>query len=114
MASILRSYLNSTNQEHYEESQKRAIFEAVARLIRSDIKANMPPVENHYPTTKTLKLQSALDYFPESLQILLNALFVGKDMQQKIAIIGYTIMQAVQPWAVFAPLQIGPAVWMQP
>ena len=48
---ILRSYFNSTNQEGDEESQKRAILETAAKLIKSDIKTNVPPINNQYPTT---------------------------------------------------------------
>ena len=44
---------------------------------------------------------------PCSLQLLLNTLFVGKDTQQKVASIGQSIIQAVRPRAVLAPLQIG-------
>ena len=44
---------------------------------------NVPPV-NEYPTTDTLKLQNALDYIPKSLHIVLKALFVGNETEQKI------------------------------
>ena len=55
---ILRSYFNSTKEKGAEESQKRAVLEAVA---------NVPTVKDQYPTTEELKLQAALDYIPESL-----------------------------------------------
>ena len=54
---------------------------------------NVPPV-NENPTTDTLKLQNALDYIPKSLPIVLKALFVGNETEQKIASIGHAIVQA--------------------
>ena len=54
---------------------------------------NVPPV-NEYPTTDTLELQNALDYIPKSLDIVLKALFVGNETEQKIASIGHAIVQA--------------------
>ena len=109
---ILRSYFNSTKEKGDEESQKRAVLEAAARLIKSDIKTNVPTVKDQYPTTEELKLQAALDYIPESLRSVLTALFVGKDTQKKVASIGHAIIQAVRPRAVLAPLQIGLSVQM--
>ena len=43
---------------------------------------------------------------------MLDALFVGKDTQRKVASIGHAIIQAVRPRAVLAPLQIGLSVQM--
>ena len=108
---ILRSYFNSRTQTGDEESEKRRLLETAAKLIKSDIK-NIVPHVNEYPSTETLKLQNALDYVPESLRIVLNALFVGKETEQKVASIGHAIIQAVLPRAVIAPLQIGLAVQM--
>ncbi len=39
---ILQSYFKCTNKDGDEESQKRAILETAARLIKSDIKINVP------------------------------------------------------------------------
>ena len=107
---ILRSCMNRTIQGCDEVSQKRAILDAAARLIKSDIKPNVSSISNQYPSTDTLKLQAALDYIPESLCIVLNGLFVGKDNRRKIASIGHAIIQAVRSRAVLAPLQIGLSV----
>lgn len=69
---ILRSYFKNAKKESDEESQKRAILETAARLIKSDIKTNIPSINDQYPTTEAIKLQSALEYIPESLSILLK------------------------------------------
>ena len=81
---ILRSYFNNTKQNRderlpeTERSEKGRLLETAAKLIKSDIMTNVPPV-NEYPTTDTLKLQNALDYIPKSLHIMLKALFVGNE-----------------------------------
>ena len=110
---ILRSYYNTTNEEGNEESQKIKIIETAARLIKSDIKTNVSPVSDQYPTSDTVKLQAALDYIPESLRIVLKSLFSGSDAQRKVASIGHAIIQAVRPRAVVAPLQICLSVQLQ-
>ena len=89
---ILRSYFNE--QEKDEESQKQAIIRTAARLIKSDIKSNVPSVMDHYPSTKSLELDSALLFVPETLHTLLNGLFVGKETSRKVAGIGQAIVQA--------------------
>ena len=74
---ILRSYFNTQTKD--EESQKQAIIETAVRLIKSDIKSNVPCLTNQYPSAKSLKLDSALSFVPDTLQTLLNGLFVGKE-----------------------------------
>ncbi|KAG7178151.1 hypothetical protein Hamer_G003931 [Homarus americanus] len=105
---ILRFYFNFQAKD--EESQKQAIIETAARLIKSDIKSNVPSLTDQYPSAKSLKLDSALSFVPDTLQMLLNGLFVGKETRRKVAGIGHAIVQAVRPRAVVAPLQDGLAV----
>lgn len=105
---ILRDYFSI--QEKDEEAQKRAIIETAAKLIKSDIKSKIPSSTDEYPKTSSLECQSALDYLPLSLRCLLENLFVGKDIHRKVASIGQSVVQAVRPRAVVAPLQLGLAV----
>ncbi|KAG1706964.1 hypothetical protein GQR58_003591 [Nymphon striatum] len=56
---ILRSYFKSHGKEEDEEAQKRAIIKAAARLIRSDIKSNVPSTSDEYPSIEMLKVESA-------------------------------------------------------
>ena len=42
-----------------------------------------------------------------SLRSMLNFMLVGVDKDEKVASIGHSIVQAVPPGAVVAPLQIG-------
>ena len=107
---ILRSYFKNNPQEGDEASQKRAIIETAARLIKSDIKPTVPSLTDQYPNTEALKLDSALVYIPETLFNMLHYLFVGKNTERKVASIGQAIIQAVRPRTVIAPLQVGLAV----
>ena len=93
-----------------EESQKKAIIETAARLIKSDIKTEIPSVIDQYPGTDMLNLDSALRYLQDTLCFMLDFLFVGKDKSQKVAGVGQAIIQAVRPRAVLAPVQIGLAL----
>lgn len=62
---------------------------------------------DQYPSSKSLKLDSALGYLPPSLRTMLNSLFVGIDKDEKVASIGQAIIQAVRPKVLVVPLQIG-------
>ena len=53
---ILRNYYKSLRKDDDEDLQKNAILEAAARIIKSDIKTNIQPVSNHYPTSEDIKL----------------------------------------------------------
>ena len=107
---ILRSYCKQKCQKGDEESQKRAIIETAARLIKSDIKSQVSTVKNQYPSSEDLKYDSALSFIPTSLRTALETLFIGKDTRRKVAAVGHAIIQAVRPRAVIAPLQVGLAV----
>ena len=104
---ILRSYFKTHGKEEDEEAQKRAIIKTAARLIRSDIKTNVPSTSGEYPSIEMLKLESALNYIPGTLHTLLDLLLVGQNKPRKVASIGQAIIQAARPRAVLAPLQVG-------
>ena len=48
-----------------------------------------------------------VDYIPKTLQLLLRDMFAGKETGNKLTSIGQSIMQAICPRAILAPLQIG-------
>jgi hypothetical protein len=108
---ILRDYVNEMNK-YDEEAHKKSIIETAAKLIRSDIKTSIKFSKDNYPTTKEINLESALEYIPDSLHMILKHLLMGNDKSRKIASIGQAIVQAVRPRSVIAPLQIGLAVQM--
>lgn len=78
-------------------------------MIKSDIKSNVLSVTDQYPSTKSVELDSALSFAPDTLRTLLNGLFVGKVTSRKVAGIGQEIVQAAAR-AVIAPLRLGLAV----
>lgn len=103
---ILRAYFKSAKSSD-EESKKRAIIATAAKLIKCDIKTYVQSITDQYPSSQSLKLDAALNYLPSSLRLLLNLLLVGTHKHEKVASIGLSIIQAVRPRAVLAPLQIG-------
>ena len=102
---ILRSYF-MRDEDTEEESQKKAIIETAARLIKSDIKTEVPSVIDQYPGTDMLNLDSTLRYFPDTLHFMLDFLCVGKGKGQKVAGVGQAIIQALCPRAVLAPVPV--------
>jgi len=80
---ILRAYYKDAQQDRDEEAQKKAIIETAARLIKSDIKTDVPSVTDHYPKSEELELDSALAFLPDTLRHMLNCLFVGKKRNVK-------------------------------
>ena len=71
MDDIQRSYYKQKCQEGDEESQKRAIIETAARLIKIDIKSQVSTVKNQYPSSEELILDSALSFIPTSMRTAL-------------------------------------------
>ena len=69
---LLRNYINTPNGDDDEETKKRAIIEAAAKLIKSDIKTMIPPSVEEYPKSAAVTLESALEYVPASLRCLLQ------------------------------------------
>jgi len=100
-SSILRDYFKMPNKDD-EETQKRAIIETAAKLIRSDIKTHLIAIMSEYPKATDLDLESTLEYVPPSLRYMLQHLLVGKDIRRKQASIGHCIIQAVCPRTVIA------------
>ena len=105
-AKILRTNFE-TSKDGDSESQKRAIIATAAKLLKCDIKTEIPSVTDRYPSPQSLKLDTTFDYLPISLRTMLNKLFVGTDKDEKVAAIGQSIIQAVRPRALVVPLQIG-------
>ena len=88
------------------EKDKLRIIETGAKLIKDDIKA-VKTSHCNYPGIDELGSEESINFLPTSLRVLLTDLFVGKDVQAKIASIGQAIMQAARPRVLLAPLQIG-------
>ncbi len=88
------------------ENEKMRIIETAAKLIQSDIKA-LPFINDVFPSPEEMQSASAEKFLPETLQLLLKTMFVGKKTNGKVASIEQAIMQATRPRVILAPLQLG-------
>ncbi|CAG2201846.1 unnamed protein product [Mytilus edulis] len=110
----LRDTASCVLQEFYHrptyqnpDDEKKAIIDAAAKLIKSDIRSLKGDKENYPLASDVSSLKSNLQYVPESLSYLLETMFAEKDSKMKIASIGQAIVQASRPRVLIAPLQIG-------
>ncbi|VDI00550.1 Hypothetical predicted protein [Mytilus galloprovincialis] len=110
----LRDTASCVLQEFYHrptyqnpDDEKKAIIDAAAKLIKSDIRSLKGDKENYPLASDVSSLKSNLQYVPESLSYLLETMFAEKDSKMKIASIGQAIIQASRPRVLIAPLQIG-------
>jgi hypothetical protein len=106
---ILHNFHQQTQQK--EGDEKNQIIEAAAKLIKQDIR-EMSQTRDTYPSTEDLSTETAKQFLPPSLLLLLMTLFCGKDSRSKIPSIGQAIMQATRPRILLAPLLIGLGVQM--
>ena len=81
---ILRNYFNTPNGDD-EETKKRAIIEAAAKLIKSDIKTIITPSVEEYPKSNDVTLESAIEYVPASVRCLLQDLQRHASKKQVLA-----------------------------
>ena len=104
VTSILRNYYQKPKEVDVQ-LQKIRLIEAAAAIIISDVKESIPSRGENYPTSDSLSRSNSLRYVPSTLRLLLSQMFSGKDTDLKIAAVGQSIIQAVRPRAVIAPLQ---------
>ena len=67
---IISNYFNTPNGDD-EETEKRAIIEAAAKLTKSDIKTIITPSVEEYPKSNDVTLECALEYVPAGFNICL-------------------------------------------
>ena len=109
--SILRDYYNKPKDVDME-LQKIQLIEAAACLLKSEIKNTATSEKDFYPDAKNLNAVNSLAYLPPLVRLFCTKLFVGRNITTKVAAIGQSILQAVRPRAVVAPLQIGLSIQM--
>ena len=85
--------------------EKMRIIETAAKLIKNDIKSVIQSTD-YYPTSKEMSAETAIDFLPESLRVLLQ-IFIPKKSSSKVASLGQAIMQATRPRVLLCPLQLG-------
>jgi hypothetical protein len=77
------------------EVEKVRMIRTAAKLIRSDIKSIVQD-KTFYPSSLDMSTaEVAMNFLPESLRILLEILFVGKEKDLKVCAQG----QAIITWA---------------
>ena len=106
--SILREF-HKQQKSMNPEDEKLNIIKTAAKLIGSDVKF-MEVLNDSYPASSDIA--AAASYVPESLRVLLRNMFAGKNIDTKVASIGQSIMQAIRPRTMIAPLQLGLGVQM--
>ena len=92
--------------------EKLRIIETAGILIKNELKS-VKQAKDVYPTAEDMSsVTETMKYIPQSLSLLLKAMFVSKDVTLKVAAIGQAIMQASRPRTCKPPLQIRLAVQM--
>ena len=110
-SSIINEFYSQPKKEDCE-AEKTKIIKAAANLIKSDFKKINVTSENFPSSVEMSSIQSALDFVLDLLELFLRTLFVGKDVDLKVASIGQAIMQAVRPRVLLAPLHLGLGIQM--
>ena len=99
-------------KDNTPEQEKMGIIKTAASLIKNDVKLKKI-ASDVYPTPAEMSsTTAALAFLPDSLQVLLRNMFVGKKVDVKLASIGQAIMHAIRPRVLLAPLQLGLGIQM--
>ena len=105
------SFTNTKNRDNPDEEKLR-IIKTAAQFMESEIKSIILPNDT-YPSIDNIScVANAIDYIPLSLQLFMKTIFSCKDSDLKLVSIGQSLMQAVCPRAILAPLQLSLGVQM--
>lgn len=107
-SSIINNFYDKTNSTNanFEDSKQKIILTA-AELIKAEIK-DLKVISNEYPTPTDIQdIGGNLSYLPDSLKSFLTSIVTGKETERKVSAIGQTIIQAVRPRVLLAPLHLG-------
>ena len=88
---ILHDFFEASRRDINGNEKERLIM-AAAEILKSDIKSVQS--NSSYPTSASVEMLSVmtLEYVPQSLQLLLHTLFVGKEKELKVCSIGQATM----------------------
>lgn len=105
-SAILHDFFEGSKRDGNDK--ERIIMAAAESDIRSVVQAN-----STYPTSLEMSsVMKTLLYVPQSLQLFLRTLFVGKEKELKVCSLGQAMIQATRPRALLPPLQLGFGVQM--
>ncbi len=100
-------FINTTSNSSREKNtteEKMKLVQAVARLIKEDIKS-ITMTHDVYPSCDDLRSQEAgTEFLPDSLKELI---IPGQNTGVKVASIGQAIVQAARFKVLLTPLQLG-------
>ena len=110
--SILRKFYQEEKAQNVMDQKKRVI-KLAADLIKSEIN-DIPQVKGEYFCFNDMEKESCLNFIPETLLLLLNALSARKsevkDRTLVHAALGQAIVQMSRPRTITAPMQLALAV----
>lgn len=109
---ILNDFFQREKKSKNADDVKNDLIRTAAKILKADMKKSDCNKQTYPQTSDISSTANNLAFLPDSLQLLLRELFVGKELDSKIAAIGQAIMQAVRPRIILAPLQIGLGVQM--
>ena len=110
-SNILHKFYESPKKDDSEYGKYRLI-ETAAKLIKNDIKS-ISTDSSIYPSRDEIRsVEENIAFFPGTLKVFLQNVFVGKGTKTKVASIGQAIMQSVRPRILNTPLQLGLGVQM--
>jgi len=111
-ASAIIHEFHQMPKETSSEAEKMRLIKTAAKLITSDVKSVEQSIDMYPGSTEMSSTEEAMSFLPESLKLLLQTLFVGRDADRKVGSLGQAIMQAIRPRVLLPPLQIGLGVQM--
>ena len=94
-------------QEDYPDMEKIHLIKKAAKLIRNDIKSVGTSKEHYPPSCEIESQEKSYNFLPIYVNVFLEGIIMGKDVNLKRASIGQVIWQAARPRVLLAPLQIG-------
>uniref|UniRef100_A0A0L8IHH8 Tesmin/TSO1-like CXC domain-containing protein n=1 Tax=Octopus bimaculoides TaxID=37653 RepID=A0A0L8IHH8_OCTBM len=101
-ASVILNDFYKQLKDRGPEAEKLRLIETMANLIRSNVKS-VVQLKDTYSTSLSMRgFSEATNYIPESLRLLLNTVFVGKEKR----------LRATRPRVLTAPFQVGLGVQM--
>jgi len=93
-------------KETSSEAEKMRLIKTAAELIKSDVKSVEQSIDMYPCTTEMSSTEEAMSFLPESLKLLFQRFFVGRDADRKVGSLWQAIMQAIRPRVLLAPLQM--------
>ena len=86
-------------------NQKNRLIEALAELLKSEIKGSVCKKGEYYSLFNKLDINEKLSYISLLFRLFCSKLFIGKKINFKVTSIGHSTIQGVRLRVVIFPLQ---------